>query len=388
MDAFRPMTFGDLPPAGNAVRLRPRLPLPVFAGYRDLWLNSGTAALALAFLHAHWQRLEIRNPEVVLPAYGCPDLVSAAVYAGLRPVLADIDAADPAYDLSALEAAINENTVAVVAVNFLGIAERLEAIRKLLPPDTVLVEDNAQWHPEPDVALKGEYVVTSFGRGKPASVLGGGLLLIRKDMPLEQEWIAEQLTEAGQSGRMWRHSLKAIAYNALRTPPGYFCVNRSGLFKLGQTRYRELQRIASMDSACEARVAANVQEHLLQDRWREAFYDAALADIPDLLIIAPERRRRLLRYPLLCAGREQRDLLLQTFNRQGLGASPLYQRALAAIPGVADKVVIKGKTPAAASFANRLLTLPLHSGVSAAHLEKIVTTLQRFSRTRHAAIAV
>lgn len=387
MDAIRALIPGDLAPAGNPVILKPRLPLPAFSGYRDFWLNSGTAALALACLHAHWRRLEVAEPEVILPAYGCPDLVAATVYAGARPVLVDTEEKDPGYNLEALRTALNANTVAVVAVNFLGVAERLKAIRQLLPPGTALIEDNAQWHPEPEVRLEGEYVVTSFGRGKPASVLGGGVLLVRKDIPFSREWMKEYFAEPPPVfPSMSRHRLKARTYNLLRRPSAYFWVNRSGLFKLGETRYQPLQGISNMSPACQSLVATNVQHHLLEDRWREGFYDETLAGLPFFEIIARQRRRRLLRYPLLCADPDQRDALLHDLNRQGLGASALYRQSLVDIPGLADKVWPAMNPSNAKSFASRFLSLPLHSGVTAMHMEKIASTLRRLGGARQAVL--
>src|SRR5690606_23638803 len=50
--------FSELPPVGEAVCLDDMWrdggagPLTYFSGYRALWLNSGTAALALALIHA------------------------------------------------------------------------------------------------------------------------------------------------------------------------------------------------------------------------------------------------------------------------------------------------------------------------------------------------
>lgn len=377
MDALNTMNFGDLPPAGEGVCLGPRLPLPAFDGYRDLWLNSGTAALALAMLHAHWQRIDVKQPEVILPAYGCPDLVSAAVYAGVKPVLVDVQQDDPAYDLQALEKALSTNTVAVVAVNFLGIGERLNAIRQRLPADVMLIEDNAQWHPEPDVTLEGDYVVTSFGRGKPASVLGGGLLLIRQELPLDRDWIKEQFAADDEAvTSISQHRLKAMTYNLLRKPPAYFWLNRSGVFRLGETRYEPLEGIINMSPACQSLVATNVQRYLALPRWREDFYDEVVSELPGLAEVAMERRRRLLRYPLLCESEQQRNEILETLNKQGLGASALYRRPLWEVSGVAENVLIKEEPRNATSFSNRLLTLPLHSGVQRSHLEKIAASLQ------------
>src|SRR5690606_38180670 len=123
---------------------------PAFERYRSVWLNSGTAALAQALIVAKRRQSSVARPQVILPAYGCPDLVAAAVFAGLEPVLVDIETDDPAYSIDALRAALSTSVVAVVAVNFLGIPERLALLRDVLQEhgQALLIEDNAQWFPE------------------------------------------------------------------------------------------------------------------------------------------------------------------------------------------------------------------------------------------------
>src|SRR5690606_21615872 len=164
---------------------------------------------------------------------GCPDLVAATVYAGLQPVLVDIGKNDPAYDLAALASALGERSLAVVAVNFLGVAERLEDIRALLPEGCVLIEDNAQWHPPPDARLHGDYVLRSFGRGKPASVLGGGLLLLRHGLSPLDAVLKNHVRSAG-AGRLSAiaHFARARAYNLLRRPAFYYWLHRCSFLPL------------------------------------------------------------------------------------------------------------------------------------------------------------
>src|SRR5580700_2083909 len=179
------MIWRSLPPSGNQIVLSSQSGcLPVFEGYRSVWLSSGTAALALALMLCRRRHPEVIQPEVILPAYACPDLVAAAVYTGVRPTLADVDAADPGFNLTSLQMMLSPNTIGVVAVNFLGIQERLPELRNLLKawPAAALIEDDAQWYPEKTggAGLQGDLVCLSFGRGKPVSLLGGGALLVRE----------------------------------------------------------------------------------------------------------------------------------------------------------------------------------------------------------------
>ncbi|MGQ9424677.1 DegT/DnrJ/EryC1/StrS family aminotransferase [Gilvimarinus sp. F26214L] len=373
------MILADLPPVGNAVSTRSGPPLPEFDGYHSLWLESGTAALALALLHVRHQRPDIRNPEVLLPAYGCPDLVAAAVYAGLSPVLVDIGGDDPGYDPDALKTCSGDNTVAIVAVNFLGIRERLEDLRSGLP-GVALIEDNAQWHPEG--GLSGDYVVTSFGRGKPASVLGGGLLLVHNKVRLNPRWLEEQIAVVRRDSfsATLTYRARIIAYNILRRPWCYFWMNRNPVLRLGETRFELLEEIARMPASQQALVGANRKRHLQTTQWREVCYDRILGDLSGLTTLPVNlrsRRNRLLRYPVLCENRHQRDRLLSTLNDRGLGASPMYRDPLPVIEGVPSRVVTRGPLSNARLFADRLITLPLHTGVRLAHIHRIAELCER-----------
>lgn len=366
---------GELPPVGNRILTEVRLPLPEFRGYRPIWLASGTAALALSMLHVKLQRRELARPEIIIPAYGCPDLVAAAVYAGMTPVLSDVSNADPGLNLQQLQEAVSENTVAVLAVNFLGIRERIEEIRGLLPAGTAIIEDNAQWFPGSGDTLESEYVVTSFGRGKPASTLGGGLLLVRDDLPLYPHWLYRNVKPWPESFTDWvGHRGKVHLYNLLRHPHLYRWLTRMPVLTLGETRFKELTEIRAMSPSCKSLVASNTSQYLGFERWREQQYRDMISEFRGLRCLpsqAGERCSRLLRFPLLCGSRAERDQLLAELNARGLGASAMYGKPLPLISGVAEKVKVSGPLHGAGQFADRLLTLPLHSAVNQGHIAAI-----------------
>ena len=378
MAALGALIRGDLPPAGNPIALRREGVLPAFAGYRPVWLNCGTAALALALQLARLRRPELAQPEVVLPGYACPDLVAAALFAGVKPVLADIGRDDPGYDLAALAAVLGSNTIAVVAVNFLGIRERLDAIRTLLTErtDALLIEDDAQWFPEPlmQPPLAGDLVCISFGRGKPVSLLGGGALLV-------SDALAPLLTAPrdmpGQSG--YQLAVKTLAYNQLLRPQFYQLLSRNPWLGLGQTRFKPLAAIHAMDPVRLALLPANIRKHVEDagDVQRQLCALLARCDgVRDLAAAAGERCGRLLRYPVLCENEVARDRLWQRLRQAGLGATAMYQRALPFIEGVAGRLAASPALPGAEAFAGRLLTLPVHAGVHRRHLRRLITVLR------------
>lgn len=375
MAALGALIHGDLPPAGNPLSWVPGAgTLPDFPGYRASAVQCGTAALALALIGARLLRPEVAQPEVVLPGYGCPDLVAAAEYAGLRPRLADIGADDPAFDMPALEESLNANTVAVVAVNFLGIAERLGELRALLAARAIaLVEDNAQCYPEA-TRLEGDMVCLSFGRGKPVSLLGGGLLLWRDGLAgqLGQSWTVRHVAAAAPAAAAQLRAKSAV-YNLLLRPHLYLLLNRNPLLALGATRYKALPGIRAIDPLQARLLSANVERHCARTRLNEERARQLLARHPVLIDLpsrAGARSGRLLRYPLLCRDGAQRDRLWQELRREGLGATAMYQHPLPDVEGVAGRV-IAGALPNAAAFARRLLTLPLHVGVRESHWQRM-----------------
>ncbi|MCH8532321.1 MAG: DegT/DnrJ/EryC1/StrS family aminotransferase [Saccharospirillum sp.] len=372
------MTFRALPPAGQPIdvwqRQPPALDLP---GYRLVWVSSGTAALAYSLLHRRLLYPEITSPQVIVPAYCCPDLLAAAQYAGYETVVVDIQADDTGFNLADLHTALNDRTLAVIAINFMGIAERLAEIRSLISgyERVALVEDNAQWFPmEPrEHGLEGDYVTFSFGRGKAIGLLGGGLVALRDGLPE----VAGFAIEAASAARAW--PVKAWLVNQLSRPRLFYALTRLPMLKLGETRYHALEAIGAMPERILEAFEANYALYRARPAVVEGFFDALFEGSASnaLAPLKSKRRRNLLRYPVLCRTSEQRDALLGILTQAGMGATGLYQKPLARVDGVAGltKVVVPEETPGADAFASRLLTLPVHSGVSQSDMDVIAGIL-------------
>lgn len=379
METFGALIRGDLPPVGGPIAYFSsdrQAPLPVFGGYSSYWVDSGTSALALAFLSVKSLRSEVALPEVILPGYCCPDLIAAAHYAGLQPVIIDIEIDDPALDQHILSAAITANTVAIVAINFLGICENFQVLQelKIEYPHLLIIEDNAQWFPGADELhlLSGDFVTFSFGRGKPVSLLGGGLLLSKCE--LSSEVVANIKWQQDLSGiSSLLLMIKYFIYNRLMEPFFYQFLNRNPLLSLGQTRYHPLQEVASMDSVRSSLLTTNMELYARSNAAIDRKYDQLFLDIGFQNAFKPlgtNRRRRLLRYPVLFSSIEQKNRVFPRLVKLGLGATEMYKMALPDIEGVKD-ISTKGNLKNAISFASRFISLPVHDAVTAEHLKLI-----------------
>lgn len=377
------MTIYRLPPAGDSVvvvddRTATRQLLQSWLPYKAAFYASGTAALAAAVAAA--LALRPGRNEVVLPAYACPALISAVLYAGGRPVLADLEPNRPWMARSELATRVGAETAAVIAVNFLGIPERLAAVAACsAAAGALLIEDSAQAYPPAGlVAGRADFSVLSLGRGKPVSLLSGGVVLASDDALVAALPVPRPI-----EGSRWRICLKAAAYNCLRKPQLYW-VAESLPLGLGKTRYQPLRRIDALDRVRQRALGGAVRhyqstggsiQHALRSGLKAAA-NGALLDLAD--VCAPEAR--LLRYPLLAAKPELRGRLVRVLGRAGLGGSGLYGSALPAVEGIPAELR-RHRLPNAADFAGRLLTLPVHEGVTSAHVERMCAEIGVSLRT-------
>lgn len=372
--------YGDLPPVGHTISLQatPENNLVEFLGGNQYWVDSGTSALALAVLDAKSYFSGLQQARVIIPGYCCPDLVAACVYAGVEPVVVDIGENDPAYDLECLRAQLDERVVAVIAVNFLGIAERVSELRQLIDSLGLrarLIEDNAQWFPahKADVPIDSDYTIFSFGRGKPLSLLGGGLLLARAPIA---ESVAAHISAADKSSPLL--PLKMRAYNLLLFPHLYMLLNRNPFVRLGETKYIALEKIQTLDDFRYALLNANFERYRARKSDLNIKYDETVfaSGLQQLAAVTTPRARQLLRYPLLCSGAERKDFLLARLSQLGLGATAMYPSAINQIVGVGETVCVPAAIVNAQKFARRFITLPMHAGVTKAYSEQILAVLQ------------
>ncbi len=407
--------FYQLPPVGNPIKLAgsqengltiaaadsstttPTVCPEVFRDWSVHFYDSGTASLAAAMLAAKEENKgKTRCGEVILPAYGCPDLVSAALFAGLKPVLVDLENARPWMDLAEVAEAITEDTVAVVAVNLFGINERIPALRELIRTTQagqggksriVLIEDSAQGFPSLPMNAaeasywQGDMVVLSFGRGKPVSLMTGGAVLTpREDAGLKN--LLPKVTPAADSVKQrLLYRFKAALYNAMIHPQLYWLPQSLPFLHLGETRFHELETIAAMDVLPGRLLQTNLAQYYEYDSHITELAECIrrhLAGNEQVLDVAGicgmPVSRRLLRYPLLVPAGE-RDTVYQALRTAGLGASIMYPGALPSIEGLRDLWGAERTFPNAEDFSARLITLPTHGRISVSLINKMLKIL-------------
>jgi len=383
-----------LRPVGSRVPLPMRgqgEPLPWEDQYHTWCMGSGTEALSAAVMLAiRGSELNGAVPQVILPAYGCPDLVAAVVAQGASPVLVDLIPDRPVMDLEKLVQAISGQTVAVIAAGFLGIPERLAELADICRSRGVwLIEDSAQCFP-PDCAREpiADCAVLSFGRGKPINLMGSGALLVREDHERFAGDILAKLPEASVTVD-WKWKVRRHIFNLLLSRIGYGLLLRLPFLGLGSTVYRPLESIRRVDLP-SGLLGAGIR-HARSRPSVAGQYNEALAFLASqgwTLFMGDQREAAgstrpsvTLRYGLLAPDRMTRDRAVSMLNSHGVGANAFYEKSLPDIDGIAELIRANHtEYPNAVSFAERLVTLPSHEDVGDRDITMVAMVLDKVGR--------
>jgi dTDP-4-amino-4,6-dideoxygalactose transaminase len=311
------------------------------------------------------------RPEAILPAYGCPQLVAACLHAKVRPRVVDIAPGQWGYEPQALRAALGPDAVAIMAVDLLGVGDQAEELLPLARENgSNLIQDSAQRLPGREFGgWCGDYVILSFGRGKPLNLLRGGVLAVPRGRPLLADASEMTHTRERLEDALLGSWIAATAFNTMTHPYVYEFAARLPALKVGETTYEPLERTVRLPPGVWRQVAAGYRAYLRQLQelpWASVLPDWAALGIHPLgclgAAIAPTKGR--LRLALLANERGLRDKLVAALNH--LGASVMYGAPIERIAAIPSEVSSQGPFPNATALADRLLTLPTHRFVTAA----------------------
>ncbi|MGX5172723.1 DegT/DnrJ/EryC1/StrS family aminotransferase [Aliikangiella sp. IMCC44653] len=377
--------FRHLRPVGNPVKLTTASLDSFLPDFHLTGFGSGTQALAAALIAAKSQFPRVKDAKVLLPAYACPDLISACVFAKVKPILVDLEASKPWMDLSLLKSYCDPDVVAIIAVNFLGIPERIQAIRNATAAKSpIIIEDSAQYLPtQPNSSdYQGDLVILSFGRGKPLSMLEGGAVLTKSQALFDQLPQPNQPTPSSLSDL--KYQLKATLFNIITHPVPFFALNLIPGINLGQTIYKPLTQLQSLPLPVASRLSSNFQR-LAEQTCLVSLYQLALekfnqSQLSDLSKLeSRDKNGFLLRYPLLITNKKARDAILNAATKQRLGVTAMYQTSLGKVAGIPSELNINQQLQNQANhFAQQLLTLPVHSAVKPKDIKKIIAILNQY----------
>jgi len=349
-----------------------------------IFLSSGRAALSTALLALKEQRPGRR--EVVVPAYTSYSVPAAVARAGLTIRLCDIEKETLGLAPDALDAAINETTLCVLADHLYGLPARMDAVCDVAKAKGVpVIEDAAQamgircqkrWG-----GTTGDLGVFSVSRGKILPGAGGGLIGTN-DARLAEE--CRRRTPPARFGP-WMdagHAMESLFMASFLPPSRYWLPASLPFLKLGRSSYDPSFPIAAMGGFQAALLEQLFPslEKVREGRRAQAMQLRTTLEQEDVVILWPreEDDGAFLRLPILVGDAGRRQRLLAEFRRRGLGGVGGYPRALSRLPELRSALAAgQGPCPDAEEVSERIVTLPTHPWVDQADYHNIRNAVRR-----------
>jgi dTDP-4-amino-4,6-dideoxygalactose transaminase len=309
-------------------------------------VNSGTSALHLALLAAGIQP----GDEVLTVPFTFYATVAAIGYVGATAVYVDIDPATFNMDPSKIEAAITGRTRAILLVHLYGQCADMDPILDIARRHKLIViEDAAQSHGAEYRGRRaggmGDIGCFSFYPTKNLGAAGEGGLLTTNNA--EYARMAALLRSWGEEQR-YRPSLKGFNY---RLPSMQAAILRVKLRRLEAWTEARRARAAEYDGLLEG--SGVTRPHKMKDsRHVYCLYTIRAAD---------------------------RDGLQKGLQAAGIQTAVHYPLPIHLMPAYADARYKAGDFPVAEACANTVLSLPLHSHLSASQVEQVAARVCELS---------
>ena len=344
---------------------------------RVVLMDSGTSALTMAL------RSLGPAPTVALPAYGCFDLATAAIGAGAKVRLYDLDPATLGPLDRSLSQVIEAGIDGLVLAHLYGIPAESTHWREVARERGIVVIDDAAQSGGATldgrpVGSLGDLGVLSFGRGKGRTGGRGGALLsltprgtglldgmVESTLP-EAPWGA-QASSAAKLGVQW----------LLGRPALYGLPAAMPWLGLGETHFKSPQPPAAMGGLAAGVLLAGWQEaaaevevrRISAERWMGSAMAAGIRPVT----VSSTARPGWLRFPIVLSPERYSDFDAASVRRLGVAAG--YPTSLADLAGFADHLVQGGDLPGASKLSRSLVTLPTHRLLSAADCRSLVRLL-------------
>jgi dTDP-4-amino-4,6-dideoxygalactose transaminase len=218
----------------------------------------------------------------------------------------------------------------------------------------------------------------SLGRGKNLTTIGGGILVThRGDLA---DLIRQQVRNLPGPSALdaFAAAVSSLVYAALLHPSRYWIVDRIPFLGLGLSRFDPSFAMAQF-STYQYKLATRLFPLLdAYNRIRRDNADQLRAGIEGVEGIEIPRPVAAadpvyLRLPILARDEAHRSRLLNRLRDAGIGASTSYPTAIADIPGIQRHLAEdQPSCPGAGSIAARIITLPTHTYVTSADIERMV----------------
>ena len=344
---------------------------------------SGRSAMAWAF---ETLAKQTGRSEIVIPAYTCYSVPAAAIAAGLRIRLVDVDDRGQ-IDAASLAALPLDRAAGIVVSNLFGIPEDWEPLAESASrAQCPLIDDAAQAFGATDssgrVGQRGAVGILSFGRGKPLSALGGGAALYR---PGSLEVSAPRDEAAVPRRAVGSAAITAFAYDIALRPIVFRSLSSLPGLHIGETVFDPEFERAPMSFRHQWLLARGLEKWSNDANKRRAeakFLAERISTETRFRPLEPDQGTVAVfpRLGLVAPTGSARDAALLQLERMGAGATGFYPQSLDRLRPLGEHLAESVLCQGAQRFAERILTLPTHGALRGRRLESAIRVLAKYGQ--------
>jgi perosamine synthetase len=305
-------------------------------------VNSGTAALHLAL-----SLLDLSNKEVILPSLSFVSTAHSIILNNAKPIFVDIDPSTMCMDPEKVKNLISKKTGAILPVHFGGLSSNLKEISKLCSNNNIpLVEDAAHAvgtsYKNKKIGTHGKFVCFSFHPVKNLAMPSGGLIAINDSNHKNFKKILNAKRWCGITNRInSEYDVKEIGWN-------YYMNEFSAALGLIQLNKLDKMNKKRKSIAKKYFTKINLEEKMPFDQ--ECSYHL---------------------YWILVKNRTQfRKKLDDMGIETGIHYKPIHMMSM---------YKNNSKLPFTEKISKQIVSIPIHPNLSNSQIDKIITTINKFS---------
>lgn len=333
-------------------------------------MSSGRAAMALIFKLLKKNNSDNARTEIVIPSYTCYSVAAAADIAGLIVRVCDIEPQTLSYDKDQFDTIDFSKVLCIVTGNLYGYPNDLtylEAIAK--KHGCILIDDSAQCM---NGMIDGRYAGTfgdiglySLDKGKNITSLQGGIVVTNNDDLANK--ISEEINNLPTPPKIQSYLdiIKLIIYSVLIHPSFYWIPARISFLGLGKTVYTTdyiYTRYSSSLSNMSYMLFKKIDEITnirMEKNIRILNALKNLKSIKHISLINETVKPAYLRTIIYVSNKNIKQQIIESLNRNGIGATGSYPESLSTLNNIDSFRVIHNNTRRGGTYvADHLVTLP------------------------------
>ncbi|TQJ59043.1 dTDP-4-amino-4,6-dideoxygalactose transaminase [Arthrobacter sp. SLBN-83] len=306
-------------------------------------VGNGTDAIELALRAGHVGP----GDEVIVPTNTFVATAGAVLRTGADLVLADCDE-DFLLTPEAVADKVTKRTKAVIAVHLFGQAAPVGAIREVIPPNAILVEDMAQAQGAlrngAKVGSLGTVAATSFYPGKNLGCYGDAGAVMT-----DSEDIHTQIRRLRNHGGVERYEHQQVGFNS---------------------------RMDSLQAVVLNAKLGYLDEWNLERRRAAEMYDDLLSDLEEVILPRIVSTNEHV-FHLYVIRVPERDRIIGDLNNQGIKAGIHYPSPIHQLPAFRSMLGARGPFPVAEMLSRQIMSLPIYPGITPAQQELVAALLRK-----------